>query len=250
MKHKKAAVEGLLYLSGEKGVSIGELIVLLNVDEIELDQIMKEIIADFQTDEHGIEIVLTANSYKFKTKKEHFGVFQGFASLQYNDRIANSAVETLAIIAYNQPMTRFQIEEIKGVSPSHSLQSLLERELVEVVGKSEEIGHPNLYGVTSKFYELLGINEMTDLPPLQEFAVEEEESAQVDLFVEYDDFKEIRKRLLSEVEFTPKTIEIEDDVEVPELILHTDEELEEIRQKQLQNEQLTKQNDERGGADD
>lgn len=212
-------IEGLLFLSGENGLTIGEIVSLLNLDELDIEDNLKEIEIEYQKDNHGIELIQTAQSYKFATKKEFASIFQKYAQVTFNENLPKSSVETLAIIAYNQPITRFQIEEIKGVSPNHSLQTLLNREIVHIVGKSSEIGHPNLYGTTDYFLDFIGINKLEDLPPLGEFQIKDEQTEQNELFNDYDDYKEIRKRLLKEVEFEVKSIELEDDIDIPELKL-------------------------------
>lgn len=224
-KNIQPIIEGLLFLSGENGITIGELVAILNVDPMEVENNMKKIEKKYQKDDFGIKLIQTAQSYKFCTKPEYGDFFKKYANFQYNDIIPKSCLETLAIIAYNQPITKFNIEEIKGVSPSHTIQILLNRELVQIVGRSEEIGRPNLYGITDKFLDYLGINTLDDLPSLREYKVKDEEQEQSELFTDLDDFKEIRKRLLNELHFEEKVLDlVEDDIEVPAIKLFSDEE--------------------------
>lgn len=224
-----AVIEGILFLSGEEGVTLGELISVLNVDPLEIETAIDTLIEKYNdNDEHGIKLVQTAQAYKFATKNEYADYFQKYAHQEYNDNIPKSSLETLAIIAYNQPITKFDIEQIKGVSPYHTLQHLLNRELVRIVGKSDEIGKPNLYGITDKFLDYLGINTLEQLPDLKDYEVDVEENIQTELFNSSADFKEIRKRLLNELNFEEKVLDLADDeIEVPTLKLFDEEETKE-----------------------
>ncbi len=223
MKNYESIIEGLLFFSGDNGITTGELLKVLNIDLLEIEKAIEGLREKYEQNNHVFEIVYSAQSYKLATKKEYYDYFQRYAKTQYSDTLSNSSMETLAIIAYNQPITKFEIEEIKGVSPSHNLQTLQARELIEVIGRSTEIGRPNLYGVTSIFYDYLGINTTDDLPELKEFELKLE-SKQETLFDEMDDFKEIRKRLLNELNFEEKILDlVEEEVVVPAIKLFEDE---------------------------
>lgn len=223
MNNYEAIIEGILFFSGNEGVTSGELLKVLNVDLLTIENAIDSLSKKYTKNGHVFEIIYTAQTYKLATKKEYYDFFQKYAKLQYSDVLSPSSMETLAIIAYNQPITKFEIEDIKGVSPSHNIQTLQAKDLVEVVGRSSEIGRPNLYGVTDKFYDYLGINTKDDLPELKDFELKLE-NKQETLFDEVDDFKEIRKRLLNELNFEEKVLDLaEETIEVPTLKLFDDD---------------------------
>lgn len=223
--NKKQALEGLLFLSGNKGITIGELIMLLNISEEEINKLIDELITEYTNNNHAFTIIEIAKNYKLVTTKDNYEVYQQYANMEYTDRLSNSALETLAIIAYNQPVTRFFVEETRGVMASHHFKTLLNKDLIKVVGKSEEIGKPNLYGTTSEFLDFLGINSLEDLPPLSQFEINTKEDSSK-LF-EDEDFKAIRKRLLENdnyiKEYEEQDFSSIDEIEVQDIILDQEE---------------------------
>lgn len=221
----KSKLEGLLFLSGDKGLTLGELVTYLGVDPIKIESEIVSLKAKYAADcDCALTIVYTAQSYKLATKAQLAEELKTYANSEFNDVIPKSSMETLAIICYNQPVTKFDIEQIKGVSPSHTISVLLERNLVQVVGRSDEIGRPKLYGITDLTLDYLGINSSDELPPLKEYkfsSLDEEE----ELFSSEVDFKEIRKRLLTDIEFEENILELdEEEIEVPQINLfeHTE----------------------------
>lgn len=218
--NNKPIIEGLLFLSGDKGLTLGELVTYIGVDPLTIEKLIDELIQKYKNDEDSaITIVYTAQSYKLGTKSKYANKFELYANSEYNDVIPKSSLETLAIICYNQPITKFDIEQIKGVSPSHTVSVLLERNLIEVVGRSDEIGRPKLYGITDVALDYLGINSTDDLPALKDYRLNFDDE-QDELFNSDIDFKEIRKRLLTDLEFEQNVLELdEEEVEVPEVKL-------------------------------
>lgn len=215
-----ALIEGLLFLSGDKGLTLGELVTYIGQDPMTIQNIIDEMNRKYKNDNSSaFTIVYTAHTYKLATKPEYASKFEQYANSEYNDVIPKSSLETLAIICYNQPITKFDIEQIKGVSPSHTVSVLLERNLIEVVGRSDEIGRPKLYGITDVTLDYLGINSTEDLPALKDYHLNFDEE-QNELFNSDIDFKEIRKRLLTDLEFEQNVLELdEEDVSVPEINL-------------------------------
>ena len=216
--NKKQGLEGLLFLSGEKGISLAELILYLELSAQEVIDLINDLEKKYNNPDSGIQLLKTAENYKLVTKKECFEIYKNYANYEFNDRLSNSALETLAIIAYNQPVTRYFVDEIRGVSTSHHFKTLINKELISVVGKSEEIGRPNLYGTTAKFLDYLGINDLKELTPLDDFELKQES---FDLFKEEIDVKELRKHLLDDSNIVQKVEEIEfnelDEIIVPEI---------------------------------
>lgn len=218
--NNKPIIEGLLFLSGDKGLTLGELVTYIGVDPLTIDKLIDELKQKYEADtDSAFTIVYTAQSYKLGTKPEFASKFELYANSEYNDVIPKSSLETLAIVCYNQPITKFDIEQIKGVSPSHTVSVLLERNLIEVVGRSDEIGRPKLYAITDVALDYLGINSTEDLPALKDYRLNFDDE-QDELFNSDIDFKEIRKRLLTDLDFEQNVLQLdEEDVMVPDVKL-------------------------------
>lgn len=240
MNNKVQAMEGLLFLSGDKGITIGELIMILNLSEDEIVKGIESLKQRYLDTNSAITIIETAKNYKLVTTKDNYEYYQQYANMEHNDRLSTSALETLAIIAYNQPVTRFMVEETRGVMTSHHFKTLINRDLIKVVGKSDEVGKPNLYGTTSEFLDFLGINSLEELPPLSSFSIDTSIDSS-DLFSDEDDFKAIRKRLLSDDNFIKEMEEHDfseiDSIEVNDLIIpKSEEELNNMEEDEIDGE--------------
>jgi segregation and condensation protein B len=123
----------------------------------------------YQDKNFAIELVKVNNGYQFLTKKEYHRVISLLQAQRARKKLSQAALETLAIIAYKQPVTKPDIEQIRGVNCDYSIQKLLEKELIAIVGKSEALGKPILYGTSSIFMDYFGINDISELPQLKEF---------------------------------------------------------------------------------
>jgi segregation and condensation protein B len=134
---------------------------------------IEEIHQLFAGEAFAFQIYAIGGGYQFLTKPDFQDTLALFLKQKSKRKLSASALETLAIIAYKQPITRTQMEQIRGVSCDYALHKLLEKELIEVKGKAETIGRPVLYCTTQKFMEYFGINHLRDLPQLKDFAVEE-----------------------------------------------------------------------------
>lgn len=120
---------------------------------------------------HGIEVVELAGGYQILTRSAFAQAIERAQLSQRPPKLTPAALETLAIISYRQPVGRAEIEEIRGVSAGGVLRALQERGLIEVVGRSEALGRPLLYGTTATFLELLGLRDLTDLPKAEELTI-------------------------------------------------------------------------------
>ena len=177
MHNIRSILEGLLFLSGDEGLSVAQLCSCLEdmtqeAVEAELDELMKEYIKD----DHGIELVRFGGLYKFVSKESIHTYAQQLFSTTKLSTLSNAALETLAIVAYKQPITRVEIEEIRGVGCDMMIRKLLARNLIKECGRSDAPGRPFLYEVTEEFmdtFKLESLKELPDLPDYQE-AMEEE----------------------------------------------------------------------------
>lgn len=127
----------------------------------------------FKADDFSFELLKSGGGYQFLTKPAYQASIGILLKQQSKKRLSNSALETLSIIAYKQPVTKSEAEQIRGVSCDYSIQKLLEKELIEVRGKSEGVGRPILYGTSQKFMDYFGINDLKELPTPKDFATEE-----------------------------------------------------------------------------
>lgn len=174
-----AVLEGLLFVSGEDGLSIEKAVDLLEIDEKKLMKLLKELEDTYNNESRGLRLDFLGKTIKLTTKKEHKEFYTKL--LEEDDSLlSQAALETLAIVAYNQPVTRIQIDEIRGVSSSHIVRKLLSRNLIQELGRSDLPGRPNLYGVTDAFMDYFGLGSLEELPKLIEPT--EEEMQDTDLF--------------------------------------------------------------------
>ena len=164
----QAAVEATFFMH-HKPVTISRLKELVNPDIAEDDYrtAISNIMASYFEDNRGIELVEVANGYQFRTKSEHKDIVRRMFQIAPM-KLTNAMLEVLAIAAYNQPLTRETIDKIRGVDSSHLVRVLLDKKMLRIVGKSDEIGRPMIYGTTKEFLELFGLRDLGSLPTLRE----------------------------------------------------------------------------------
>lgn len=176
----KAIIEGLLFVKGSEGLSLEELINITERDSQEIKLVLKELYDDYQSDERGIQLELLGNRYKLTTKEKHKDIYKKLTFEEENANLSQSALETLAIIAYNEPITRIEIDEIRGVNSTYVIRKLLLRNLIQEVGRAELAGHPRLYGVTNNFLDYFGLSSINELPKIQ--PIEKKDDIETNLF--------------------------------------------------------------------
>jgi len=175
----KAIVESLLFAAGDEGLTIKQLMHVLEMEQLEVEQLIDELIKSYRKDKtRGISIIEIAGTYQFATKKEHAST------------LSQAALETLAIIAYKQPITRAEIEEIRGVKTERPLHTLTAKALIKEVGRAEGAGRAILYGTTKEFLDHFGLKNLGELPPLAE-KEEEFNQEEADLF--FESFQQIEE---------------------------------------------------------
>ena len=134
---------------------------------------LNEVKDRYDGDDKSFALVKSGGGYQFLTKPAYQASIGILLKQQSKRRLSNSALETLAIIAYKQPVTKSELEQIRGVNCDYAVQKLLEKELVEIRGKSEGVGRPLLYGTSPKFMDYFGINDLKELPTPKDFSQEE-----------------------------------------------------------------------------
>ena len=162
----KGLIEGLLFVSGDEGLTLIDLCSIIGVSDDIILSSLNELINDYENSDRGIRIELFGESYKLVTKKEYKDYLKKLVPDE-EDLLTQSNLETLAIIAYNQPITRMQVEEIRGVNSSHVIRKLLMRDLICEKGRSDLPGRPILYGTTDFFLDYFGINSLDQLPQIE-----------------------------------------------------------------------------------
>jgi segregation and condensation protein B len=160
----KGVIEGLLFISGDEGIDAKQISEIIEVPEDTVVDLIEDMKADFRRSGRGIQIVEVAKAYQLTTLPEHIPYFEKLASAPNQSTLSQAALETLAIIAYKQPITRSEIEEIRGVKCEKALNTLLSKQLIREAGRAEGVGRPILYATTKEFLEHFGLRQLNDLP--------------------------------------------------------------------------------------
>lgn len=143
-----------------------------DVPEEDIQAAIQRLEEKFVGDEFSFQLFKTAGGYQFLTKPAYQASIGIMLKQQSKKRLSTSAMETLSIIAYRQPISKTEIENIRGVNCDYAVQKLLDKQLIEITGKADTIGRPMLYGTTVKFMEYFGINDLAELPVPKEFSSE------------------------------------------------------------------------------
>ncbi|MBO0481988.1 SMC-Scp complex subunit ScpB [Candidatus Enterococcus courvalinii] len=179
---KLSELEAILFVAGEAGIGSDELSYLLNIDKQELSELLVALEKKYQaTLDSALHIFETEDHFVLTTKKELAPLLKKYAQGSSNT-LSQAAVETLAIIAYKQPITRTEIEQIRGVQASGPVQRLVAHKLIEEKGRVEGPGRPILYGTTGYFLDYFGLKDLTELPDTQELENALKDDASLDLF--------------------------------------------------------------------
>jgi segregation and condensation protein B len=164
----QASIEAVLFMN-HKPVSLAKLQEIINpeLDMEEYRTAISNLQSLFASEDRGIEVVEVANGFQFRTKPDYKEIIQRMYQAAPT-KLTNAMLEVLAITAYNQPVTREQIDKVRGVDSSHLMRALLDKKMLRIAGKSEEVGRPMLYATTKEFLELFGLRDLNALPSLRE----------------------------------------------------------------------------------
>ncbi|TLS35640.1 SMC-Scp complex subunit ScpB [Pseudalkalibacillus caeni] len=184
LQELKAILEGLLFVAGEQGLTLKQVSEIIEIEEAAARELLGALQQELVDQKRGIRLVEMAGSYQLVTNSEHASYFQRLVESPSTTSLSQAALETLAIIAYNQPITRTEIEEIRGVKTEKPLQTLTAKLLIKEVGRAEGTGRAILYGTTKEFLQHFGLNNIKDLPKLPQENELQEEDAEADLFFE------------------------------------------------------------------
>ena len=169
MRALKGILEALLFVTAEP-IPVTRFLALLGaVTKQDVDQALASLAHDYEQEGRGLQLVEVAGGYRIVTKAEFAPWLKRLEKVKSPSKLSRSALESLAIIAYKQPIVRAEVEQIRGVETSGVIRTLLERKLVRIVGRKEEPGRPIMYGTTKFFLEHFGLRDLSQLPPLREF---------------------------------------------------------------------------------
>ncbi len=160
-------VEAVIFLENEP-VSIDKITRITGLERKKTLEIIDRVQKRYGRPEHGIELTEVAGGYVFLPKKDLWEVLKKYYGKKNNERLSRAALETLAIIAYSQPITRAEIESIRGVSAENMIKLLMNKNLIKVVGKKDAPGKPRQYGTTKEFLRVFHLKSISDLPRLRE----------------------------------------------------------------------------------
>lgn len=178
MKDILLNIEALIF-GAEEGLSALEikqilqdgLLIKINKDEVVsfLDKIKEK----YESEDHVFSLKVLGNKYQFLTKESYHDIINQLQAHKDRKKLSQAALETLSIIAYRQPITKLEVEQIRGVNCDYSVQRLLEKDLIKIIGKAESVGKPLLYATSDTFMNHFGINSVKDLPQLKDIIQEE-----------------------------------------------------------------------------
>ena len=170
----KAVLEGLLFVVGEEGLSLNQIEDVLSISEEEAKELIRKLKKDYEDESRGLRIDFLGNRFKITTKFEHKEYYQKLLENPETNTLSQAALETLAIIAYNEPITRIKVDEIRGVGSATLIRKLVAKGFVKEGGRSTLPGRPILYEVTNEFLDYFGLSSTEDLPSIDELKPKEE----------------------------------------------------------------------------
>ncbi len=174
----KAVLEGLLFVVGEDGLTIEQIEDVLNIDEESAKNLIRELKHDYEDESRGLRIDFLGNRFKITTKFEHKEYYQKLIENPETNFLSQAALETLAIIAYNEPITRIQVDTLRGVGSTSIIRKLVAKGFIKEAGRSDVPGRPILYETTHEFLDYFGLASIEDLPDIDKIleSVKENES--------------------------------------------------------------------------
>ena len=174
----KAVLEGLLFVVGEDGLTIEQIEDVLNIDEESAKNLIRELKHDYEDESRGLRIDFLGNRFKITTKFEHKEDYQKLIENPETNFLSQAALETLAIIAYNEPITRIQVDTLRGVGSTSIIRKLVAKGFIKEAGRSDVPGRPILYETTHEFLDYFGLASIEDLPDIDKIleSVKEDES--------------------------------------------------------------------------
>ncbi len=171
-KEKRSLLEALLFLSSEP-LQFASLKKVVDLSEEEFKKLMSGLVAEYRDRDGGIMIAEIAGGYQMVTNPRYGSQIRVFKGVQASNKLSLAALETLAIIAYKQPIIKAEIERVRGVNSDGVLKTLLDKRLIKITGKKDAPGRPLYYGTTQEFLQYFGLKDLTELPTIKDLSREE-----------------------------------------------------------------------------
>lgn len=178
--NKLAILEGILFVVGDEGITLDNISEVMNITKNETQELLKKLREEYTKENRGLRISFIGEAFKLTTKQEHKEYYQKLITTRGSNTLSQAALETLAIIAYNQPITRAEVDELRGIASTNMIRKLMAKDLIKISGKSNLPGKPNLYRTTSEFLDYFGLATIDDLPDLP--INDEKKDEETDLF--------------------------------------------------------------------
>lgn len=174
--NKLGVIEGILFVVGDEGITLDNLCKVMKINITEAKELLLKLKSRYESAEYGIRISYLGDAFKLTTKEEHKEYYQNLVDTPDANTLSSTSLEVLAIIAYNQPITRVEIDEMRGVASSHIIRRLVAKGLVKEAGKSKMPGRPNLYRTTHEFLDAFGLASLSELPEIENKVEQESET--------------------------------------------------------------------------
>ncbi|MBR3845478.1 MAG: SMC-Scp complex subunit ScpB [Clostridia bacterium] len=166
IKNPSAAIEAILFAAGYP-MKYEKLASVLSLTQSEVKRLVSELAEKYNSDEFGIMVLMFPETCQFCTKEQHIELIREALGIKRGGNLSNSSMEVLAIVAYNQPVTRSFVDLVRGVDSSYAMGSLTDKGLIETCGRLDAPGRPMLYGTTDKFLRVFGLNSVDELPEVE-----------------------------------------------------------------------------------
>ncbi len=166
-RNLKSIIEGLLFAFGDP-LEDKEISKVVNISVKDVNKYLQEMKVEFEEQNRGIRIIKINNSYQLSTRPEHYDFIKAIVISRNQRNLSNASLETLSIIAYKQPITKMEIDEIRGVKSDKSIETLMQRKLIREIGRLDRPGKPILYGTSDEFLKFFGIECIEDLPNIED----------------------------------------------------------------------------------
>ncbi|EMC20111.1 TPA: SMC-Scp complex subunit ScpB [Streptococcus mutans] len=169
-------IEALLFVAGEDGLSLRQLATLLDIPVTALLQQLEKMAQKYERDDNSaLSLLESSKTYKLVTKKDYADLLRQYSKTPINQSLSRASLEVLSIIAYKQPITRIEVDNIRGVNSSSAISKLQAFDLIQEAGKKEVLGRPNLYVTSDYFLDYMGINSLEELPDASSIELRDEE---------------------------------------------------------------------------
>lgn len=181
-------LEGLLYVQGDVGLTLKEVMSILGIEEEEAKELVYKLKVSYENENRGLRLNYLGNTFKLTTKEEHKEYYTKLLESPNSKVLSQAALEVLAIVAYNEPITRSSVDEMRGVDSAFVIRKLLAKGLIKECGKSDKPGRPTLYKTTDDFLDYFGLATKEDLPDISEVSSLDDDKEKELFYSNYKEF--------------------------------------------------------------